>query len=70
MNQKQSKKIRKQTRLYWQKYLARFSALPFWERCKLAFSIVTLRANNGVQADYLRAVANADSDITPAANSR
>jgi len=69
MNQKQAKKIRKQTRLYWQKYLARFSALPFWERCKLAWSIVTLRANNSVQSDYLRAVANPDAEIAPAANS-
>ncbi len=45
MNQKQSKKIRKETRLYWQKYIARFASLPLWERVKMAFAIVTLRSN-------------------------
>ena len=48
MNEKQAKKVRKETRLYWQKYIARFASLPLWERVKLAFAIVTLRANNRV----------------------
>ena len=49
MNEKQAKKVRKETRLYWQKYIARFASLPLWERVKLAFAIVTLRANKSVQ---------------------
>ena len=48
MNEKQAKKVRKETRLYWQRYIARFASLPLWERVKLAFAIVTLRANNRV----------------------
>jgi len=48
MNEKKAKKFRKETRLYWQKYIARFASLPLWERVKLAFAIVTLRANNRV----------------------
>lgn len=45
MNEKQAKKIRKETRLYWQKYIARFASLPLWERIKMAFAIITLRSN-------------------------
>lgn len=45
MNERQAKKVRKETRRYWQKYIARFSSLPVLERLKLAFAIVMLRSN-------------------------
>ena len=71
MNEKQAKKLRKETRLYWQKYIARFASLPLWERIKMAFAIVTLRANTArtrliVGNENLPAVSNNRKGSTPA----
>lgn len=71
MNEKQAKKLRKETRLYWQKYIARFASLPLWERVKMAYAIVTLRSNTArtrliVGGGNLPAISNNRKGSAPA----
>jgi len=71
MNEKQAKKLRKETRLYWQKYTARFASLPLWERVKMAYAIVTLRSNTArtrliVGGGNLPAISNNRKGSAPA----
>ena len=71
MNEKQAKKLRKETRLYWKKYIARFASLPLWERVKMAYAIVTLRSNTArtrliVGGGTLPAISNNRKGSAPA----